>query len=68
MGDVTIERQEYFDSINVCWGANDSEGSEPLEDVSVEEEEEEGDNELEQIIERRSEEDYAGIEAYFQDK
>lgn len=68
MGDVTIERQQYFDSINVCWGANDSEESEPLEDVSVEEEEEDGDNELDQIIERRSEEDNAGIEAYFSAK
>ena len=77
MEDITAERQSYFDSINICWSANqaNSEGYEAEEEEEVEEVEEEGSEEggtsqykVDQFVARRVETDYDGMKANFDSK
>lgn len=77
MEDITAERQSYFDSINICWSANqaNSEGYEAEEEEEVEEVEEEGSEEggssqykVDQFVARRVETDYEGMKANFDSK
>ena len=60
------DRQAYFDSINMCWGANDA--NEAAEEVEEVEEEEEAGSLFDQIIERRQGDDNWGITDYFNSK
>jgi len=60
------DRQAYFDSINMCWGANDA--NEAAEEVEEVEEEEEAGSLFDQIIERRQGDDVWGITDYFNSK
>lgn len=60
------DRQANFDSINICWGANDA--NEAAEEVEEVEEEEEAGSLIDQIIERRQDDDVWGITNYFNSK
>lgn len=71
MEDITAERQSYFDSINICWSANqaNSESYEAEEEEGEEVEEGEGsESQVEQHVERRVTTDYNGMQAYFDSK